>query len=87
MGKGMPKFLDSHGMQGADPEDLKKATNKPKDEFGVSVLNIIYSGDEDKMYCFLDAPDKEAIKKHHEKLGYKCDYILEVDSTADDLEY
>ncbi len=54
----MPKFLDSHGMQGAHPEDLKKATNEPKDEFGVSVLNVIYSEDEDRMYCFLDAPDK-----------------------------
>ena len=80
----MPKFLDSHGLQGADPEELKKAQNDPKDEFGVSILNIIYSEDEDRIYCFLEAPDKEAIKKHHEKFGYKCDYIMEVNSTADD---
>ena len=80
----MTKYLDSHGLQGADPKELKKAQNDPKDEFGVSILNIIYSEDEDRMYCFLEAPDKEAIKKHHEKLGYKCDYILEVNSTADD---
>ncbi len=79
----MPKFLDSHGLQGADPEELKKAQNDPKDEFGVSILNIIYSEDEDRMYCFLEAPDKEAIKKHHNKLGYKCDMIMEVDATAD----
>jgi len=79
----MPKFLDSHGLQGVDPKELKKAQNDPKDEFGVSILNIIYSEDEDKMYCFLEAPDKEAIKKHHEKFGYKCDYIMEVNSTAD----
>ncbi len=80
----MPKFLDSHGLQGASPEELKKAQNEPKDEFGVSILNIIYSEDEDRLYCFLEAPDKEAIKKHHEKFGYKCDYIMEVNSTADD---
>ena len=77
----MPKFLDNHGLQGADPKDLKKAQNQPKDEFGVSILNIIYSEDVDRMYCLLDAPNKEAIEKHHEKLGYKCDYILEVDTT------
>ncbi len=77
----MPKFLDNHGLQGADPKDLKKAQNQPKDEFGVSILNIIYSEDIDRMYCLLDAPNKEAIEKHHEKLGYKCDYILEVDTT------
>ena len=58
--------------------------NAPKDEFGVTHLNLIYSEDEDKMYCFLEAPDKEAIKKHHDKFGYKCDYILEVNSTGDD---
>jgi len=80
----MPKFLDSHGLQGASSEELKKAQNEPKDEFGVSILNIIYSEDEDRIYCFLEAPDKEAIKKHHEKFGYKCDYIMEVNSTADD---
>ncbi len=79
----MPKFLDSHGLQGADPEELKKAQNNPKDEFGVSVLNVIYSEDEDRMYCLLNAPNKDAIEKHHEKLGYKCDYILEVDTTED----
>jgi len=79
------KFLDSHGLQGADPEELKKAQNDPKDEFGVSILNIIYSEDEDRMYCFLDAPNKEAIEKHHEKLGYKCDFIMKVDDTVEDF--
>ncbi len=80
----VPKFLDSHPLKGANPETLKKLQNAPKDEFGVTHLNLIFSEDEDKMYCFLEAPDKESIKKHHDKFGYKCDYILEVDSTADD---
>jgi len=30
--------------------------------------------------------EPQSIKKHHEKIGYKCDYILEVDSIADDLD-
>ncbi len=81
----MPKFLDSHGLQGVDPEDLKKLQNAPKDEFGVTHLNIIYSEDEDRMYCFLEAPDKEAVKKHHEKFGYKCDFIIKVDDTVEDF--
>ena len=80
----MPKFLDSHPLKGANPETLKKLQNAPKDEFGVTHLNLIYSEDDDRMYCFLEAPDKEAVKKHHDKFGYKCEYILEVDSTADD---
>ncbi len=78
----MPKFLDSHPLKGAKKETLKEFQNSPVDEFGVKHLNLIYSEDDDRMFCFLEAPDKESIKKHHEKLGYKCDYILEVDSTA-----
>ena len=80
----MPKFLDSHSMKEVDTESLKKLQNAPKDEFGVTHLNLIFNEEEDKMYCFLEAPDKESVKKHHDKLGYKCDYIMEVNSTADD---
>ena len=79
----MPKFLDSHALKGANPETLRKLQNEPKDDFGVTHLNIIYSEDEDRCYCFLDAPDKEAVVKHHSKLGFKCDMIREVDATAD----
>ncbi len=79
------KFLDSHGLQGADPEELKKAQNDPKDEFGVKHLNLIYSEDEDRMYCFLEAPNKEAVEKHHQKRGYKCDFIMKVDDTVEDF--
>ncbi len=81
----MPKFLDSHGLQGVDPKDLKKLQNAPKDEFGVTHLNIIYSEDEDRCYCFLEAPDKESVEKHHQKLGYKCDFIMKVDDTVEDF--
>ena len=80
----MPKFLDAHPLNGASPETLQKLQDSPKDEFGVNHLNLIFNEDEDKVYCFLEAPDKEAIKKHHDKFGYKCEYILEVESTAED---
>ena len=78
----MPKFLDSHPLKGTDPQTLKKLQNAPKDEFGVTHLNLIYSEEEDRCYCFLEAPTKEAVAKHHHKMGFDCDYILEVDSTA-----
>ena len=78
----MPKFLDSHPLKGTNPETLKKLQNAPKDEFGVTHLNLIFSEEEDRCYCFLEAPTKEAVEKHHHKMGFECDYILEVDSTA-----
>ena len=78
----MPQFLDSHPMKNKKKEELEKLQKEPKDEFGVSHVNIIFSEDEDRMYCFLEAPNKEAIVKHHAKYGYKCDFIIEVNSTA-----
>ena len=79
----MPKFLDSHPLKGTSPQTLKNLQNAPKDEFGVTHLNLIFSEEEDRCYCFLEAPTKEAVEKHHHKMGFECDYILEVDSTAD----
>ncbi|MCH8919000.1 MAG: DUF4242 domain-containing protein [Proteobacteria bacterium] len=32
-------------------------------------------------YCVLDAPNAEAIHKHHAKAGIKCDWVQEVEST------
>ena len=80
----MPRFLDSHPMKGVKQETLKNLQKEPKDEFGVTHVDIIFSEDEDRMFCFLEAPNKDAIIKHHDKFGYKCDYIIEVNSTAFD---
>jgi hypothetical protein len=54
----------------------------PKDEHGVTHENILYSYEEDKLFCLLDAPDKEAVRQHHQKLGISCDWIVEVKTTA-----
>ncbi|HJR85345.1 MAG TPA: nickel-binding protein [Nitrososphaeraceae archaeon] len=74
----MPRYLDSHKMSGFDEEKLKQAKNSPKDEFGVTHSDILYNKEEDKLYCILDAPDKQSVEKHHEKFGIKCDWITEV---------
>jgi len=39
----MPKFIDSHPLKGTNRETLKKLQDDPKDEFGVTHLNIIFS--------------------------------------------
>jgi hypothetical protein len=33
------------------------------------------------MYCLLDAPNKDAVIKHHEKYGFKCEWIMEITTT------
>jgi hypothetical protein len=42
----------------------------------------MYNKEEDKCFCLLDAPNKEAVEKHHNKAGVKCDWKTEVETTA-----
>jgi Fe2+ or Zn2+ uptake regulation protein len=78
----MPKFLDVHSLKGLDEETLRKTQNSPKDEFGVTHDNIMYNKEEDKFFCLLDAPNKEAVEKHHKKHGFKCEWVTEVKTTV-----
>ena len=36
-----------------------------------------------KLYGVIDAPDQEAVEKHHAKLGVRCDWIHEISSTRE----
>jgi len=36
----------------------------------------------DISFCFIDAPNREAVEKHHEKYNLTCDWITEVNTTA-----
>lgn len=75
---GLPIFIDGHNMKDLNPGDLEKAVNLPKDNFGVTHLEIFYNKTEDRLYCILDAPNEEAIWKHHESLGLKCEFVTRV---------
>ena len=77
----MPKFIDTHPMKPFTAEILKELQNAPADEFGVTHHDILFSEEENKIYCVLDAPNAEAIHKHHEKAGINCSFVHEVEST------
>lgn len=64
-------------------EQLTRLQNAPPDEFGVTHHDILFSEEENKIYCVLDAPSSEAIDKHHAKAGIKCEFIHEVTSTRE----
>ncbi|MGA8842431.1 MAG: nickel-binding protein [Nitrososphaeraceae archaeon] len=78
----MTKFLDVHSLKGFEEKTLRKLQQSPVDEFGITHDNIIYNKEEDKFYCLLDAPNREAVEKHHHKAGVKCEWIMEVKTTA-----
>ncbi len=75
----MPKFIDFHPGYKMTPEKIEKFTELVKsgatDEYGVRQLEL-YHG-EDGAYCILEAPDKEAVRKHH-RAG--CGEIHEINS-------
>lgn len=73
----MPVFLDVHGVPLSEQE-LKKMCLLPRDEFGVSHVNLLYNKDANVTFCLLDAPDKESVEKHHAKANIKCKWIIEV---------
>jgi len=77
----MPKFIDQHGMGSLTPEMLKEFQKQPRDELGVLHQEIFYNKEENKVFCILDAPNKEAVEKHHKKAGVKPDWIVEVKSS------
>jgi Nickel responsive protein SCO4226-like len=57
---------------------IQELIDLPKDELGVTHINIFYNREADLCYCLLEAPSKEAVEKHHSKINVKCDWINEV---------
>ena len=77
----MPKFIDVHLMKPFNAKQLKALQDAPADEFGVTHHDILYNEGEDRIYCVLDAPNAEAIHKHHQKVGITCEGVQEVSTT------
>jgi hypothetical protein len=69
----MSRFLDAHRLQGLDEETLRILQNAPPDGFGIKAVNLMYNQDEDKFFCLTDAPNKDAVQKHHSKHGFDCE--------------
>ena len=77
----MPKFIDSHPMTPFTAKELSALQNAPADEFGVTHHDILFSEEENRIYCVLDAPNSDAVHRHHEKAGIACEFVHEVKST------
>jgi hypothetical protein len=73
----MAIFLDVHKVPFSE-ENLKELCGSPRDEFGVSHVNLFYNKDANVCFCLLDAPDKDAVEKHHSRANIKCEWITEV---------
>ena len=78
----MPIYLDVHRLGNMTEEQIKQAQKAPKDEFGITRKNMLYNQEVNLLYSILDAPNKDAVVKHHQKAGLKCEVITEVKTTT-----
>jgi penicillin-binding protein-related factor A (putative recombinase) len=77
----MPKYIDTHPLGKLTPDQLKHLQSAPKDKFGVTHHDILFNEAEDRVYCVLDAPSREAVEHHHKDAGIACEWVREVRST------
>jgi hypothetical protein len=75
--------MDFHEDLKLPPEAIAQISegtrNEVADEFGVRQVELYHNAD-GKVFCLLDGPDEEAIRKHHEALGVPCGDVHRVDS-------
>jgi hypothetical protein len=78
----MALFMDFHGNLPLPAEAIAQiaddARNERADEFGVRQVELYHNPD-GQVYCLLDAPDEEAVRKHHEAIGVECGAVHRVD--------
>jgi hypothetical protein len=79
----MPVFLDVHKVPFTE-DNLRELCRSPVDEFGVSHVNLFYNKEASVCFCLLNAPDVDAVQKHHKKVNIQCEWITEVTNIVND---
>jgi hypothetical protein len=71
----MALFMDYHDdlkLPHTAIEDIGRGAREGEtDEFGVRQVELFHNP-EGKVYCLLEAPNADAVLKHHEALGVSC---------------
>jgi Protein of unknown function (DUF4242) len=77
----MPQFMDFHDdlklPQEAVNQITQEAREKKFDQFGVRQVELFHN-DSGHVYCLLEAPDADAVRRHHAALGVSCGDVDEV---------
>jgi hypothetical protein len=78
----MSRFIDVHsGMTGIDQKKLEEAHRKDTElekSEGVHFLHAWADPTTGKVFCLSEGPNKEAIRRVHQKAGHTADEIYEV---------
>jgi len=79
----MPLFIDIHNyIPGLTKDAIRSAHAndlETQGQFGVKYLHYWFNDDTGKVFCLVEAPDKDAaIRVHREGHGFVADQIFEV---------
>jgi hypothetical protein len=78
----VPRFMDFHDdlrLPADDIAQIAKGTREgATDEFGVRQVELYHNVD-GKVYCLLEGPDEDAIRKRYEAIGVPCGDVHRVD--------
>jgi hypothetical protein len=77
----MPQFMDVHDDLKLPDEAIQQITADAKamktDEFGVRQVELYHNAG-GKVYCVLDAPDEDAVRRHHAAIDVPCGEVHSV---------
>ncbi|MGB6583492.1 MAG: nickel-binding protein [Streptosporangiaceae bacterium] len=78
----MPQFMDFHENLKLPADAIAQIADDTRheraDEFGVRQIEL-YHNPEGQVYCLLEGPDEDAIRRHHAALGVECGAVHRVD--------
>ncbi len=81
----MPRYMDFHQdlkLPADAIEQIAEDTrNARADQFGVRQVELYHNAD-GQVYCLLEAPDAEAVRKHHAALGVDCGAVHPVEGVS-----
>jgi hypothetical protein len=77
----MALFMDFHEDLALPDQAIAQIADDSRaeraDQFGVRQVELYHNAD-GKVYCLLEGPDEEAIRKHHEAIGVSCGDVHQV---------
>lgn len=79
----MAKFMDEHEGLHLPTQMVSQlaesARHGVRDAHGVAQLEAYYNP-QGRVFCLLDAPDEDAVRRHHADLGVECGPVHPVES-------
>ncbi len=81
----MPKFMSSHTMPAGalQREQVNQMAEASRNDATVKPYRSFLNLTEGKVFCVMEAPDKQALSAWFQKMKMPCDYITPVELEGD----